>query len=416
LAQRIVHSPPFAKSERLKAMLLYVVEESIFGNAAFITEQRIGHAVFGKSPDYSPAEDSSVRANARLLRLRLHEYYDMHGRSEPMILSLPKGSYVPVFETAPESPAAVTPVTASGEAETQEPAPGAATVKPRLQTWLIAGIAIGCLVAGFLAARLMPSGAPLQSPPWPLSEVAESGAPQVVISDINYGLFCLLSGRTLTLEEYLHPSYPNDLIPKDATPRESRLAQHLNRASYVSFADTIMTNRLLETLGGKREKFTVRSARDFKMRDLADTNAIFIGSPSSNLWVSLFHDDLNFVETKPQGSSAAFVNRNPKPGEQPRYAGIPMTGSSGVDYAAIALLPRNSQHGKVLILQGAQQEGTEAAGLLLTTEQGRRTLRASLGLPTSGDLHGVYFEALIRSKAVGGSTAQTEIVATRRIN
>lgn len=124
---------------------------------------------------------------------------------------------------------------------------------------------------------------------------------------------------------------------------------------------------------------------------------------------------LNFVEQKAPGAGAYFLNRKPGPGEPERYAGIPRTGSSGTDYASIALLPGESQRGRILILQGAQQEGTEAAGLLLTTEQGRRKRREALQLPVEGEVRDVYFEALIRSRAVGGAAAQTEVVATRRL-
>src|SRR6202040_4384885 len=99
LVQRIVCSPHFQKSTRLRELLQYIVEQTLHGNAHELTEQHIGNALFHKPSDYSPLEDSSVRVNARQLRLKLHEYFNEEGRNEPLILDIPKGSYAPVFRT-----------------------------------------------------------------------------------------------------------------------------------------------------------------------------------------------------------------------------------------------------------------------------------------------------------------------------
>src|SRR5229473_2215013 len=97
LVQRIVSSSPFQKSTRLRDLLQFVTEQTIHGKAHELTEQHIGNALFHKPSDYSPLEDSSVRVHARQLRLKLHEYFNEEGRSEPLILEIPKGSYAPVF-------------------------------------------------------------------------------------------------------------------------------------------------------------------------------------------------------------------------------------------------------------------------------------------------------------------------------
>src|SRR6202040_895863 len=99
LVQRIVSSPPFQKSTRLRDLLHFITEQTIHGKAHELTEQHIGNALFHKPSDYSPLEDSSVRVHARQLRLKLHEYFHEEGRNEPLILDIPKGSYAPVFRT-----------------------------------------------------------------------------------------------------------------------------------------------------------------------------------------------------------------------------------------------------------------------------------------------------------------------------
>jgi hypothetical protein len=156
------------------------------------------------------------------------------------------------------------------------------------------------------------------------------------------------------------------------------------------------------------------------MRDLDHDNYIFIGSPGSNPWVSLFQGKLNFRESESVvgNSVKSFVNLNPLPGEQGRYEGLRWTGTLGEDYATIALLPNVTHDGSVLALQGLQQEGTEAAGRFLADPENRRQLKAALGLSTSSESFpdNIWFEALIKSRTVAGATNSTTLVAVRRIH
>jgi hypothetical protein len=63
-----------------------------------ITEQQIGVHVFGWRPDYNPGEDSIVRSQARFLRGKLESYFSSEGADEPIHITIPKGTYVPLFE------------------------------------------------------------------------------------------------------------------------------------------------------------------------------------------------------------------------------------------------------------------------------------------------------------------------------
>src|SRR5450631_1657647 len=100
LVQKIVSSPPFQKSVRLREVLEFVAERTIHGHANELSEQYIGNALFHKPSGYSSLEDSSVRVHIRQLRLKLHEYFDEEGREEPVVLTIPKGGYAPVFKAA----------------------------------------------------------------------------------------------------------------------------------------------------------------------------------------------------------------------------------------------------------------------------------------------------------------------------
>jgi hypothetical protein len=103
LVERVANSRHFAAAPKLRAFLLYICENYLLGRQENIREQLIGHAVFGRVPDYSIGEDNIVRVEARELRKRLQLYFASEGRDEPFLIQVPKGGYVPVFKSKGES-------------------------------------------------------------------------------------------------------------------------------------------------------------------------------------------------------------------------------------------------------------------------------------------------------------------------
>lgn len=190
--------------------------------------------------------------------------------------------------------------------------------------------------------------------------------------------------------------------------------KYLSGSLLTSFADVVVVNTLTRLSGNTIDRLTIRSARDLRPRDLEEGSFVFVGSPSSNPWVSYFQDKLNFQEREGivGESQKFFQNLHPQKGEKDAYQGLAFTGNSGEDYATISLLPLPSGRGTVLILQGLQQEGTEAAGLFLADKDNRKRLEDALGISGTHS-QPVYFEALIRTNAIAGSSNATSIVATR---
>jgi hypothetical protein len=240
----------------------------------------------------------------------------------------------------------------------------------------------------------------------------------IVVADGNYGMFRILTGERGSLEQYLQRDFPQSAAAFKFGKAGSRFADYISNSTLTSFADVANAVSLMKIAGPLQRQVSVRSARDLRIRDLDHENYIFIGSPASNPWVSLFQDKLNFRESEAAvGNSAkAFVNTKPLPGEQAQYEGLRWTGTEGDDYATIALLPNTTQDGSVLILQGLQQEGTEAAGRFLVEPDNRHQLQRALGIPISDSLtENIWFEALIRSRTVSGAPNSTSLVAVRRI-
>ena len=51
-----------------------------------------------------PNEDNIVRSQARLLRLKLEHHFANEGKDEAILITIPKGRYLPAFETRFEEP------------------------------------------------------------------------------------------------------------------------------------------------------------------------------------------------------------------------------------------------------------------------------------------------------------------------
>src|SRR5436190_2999424 len=95
--ERIVSSPQLESSPSLCRFLRYVVEETLAGRGGQIKEYSLGAEVFARGDDFDPRIDPIVRVQARNLRARMAKYYEGPGADEPVVIELPKRTYVPVF-------------------------------------------------------------------------------------------------------------------------------------------------------------------------------------------------------------------------------------------------------------------------------------------------------------------------------
>jgi serine/threonine-protein kinase len=94
---RILASATFQQCDRLKRFLRFIVLESVAGRRNELKEYVIGVQVFGKEDTFDPRTDPIVRVQARRLRAKLERYYGEEGRTDDLIVELPKGGYAPVF-------------------------------------------------------------------------------------------------------------------------------------------------------------------------------------------------------------------------------------------------------------------------------------------------------------------------------
>lgn len=97
---RILDSPDFDATDRIRRFLSYVVDETLCGRPDRIKAYSIATSVFGRDETFDPQVDSIVRIVAGRMRRSLERYYLTGGKNDPVRIRIPKGSYVPVFEDA----------------------------------------------------------------------------------------------------------------------------------------------------------------------------------------------------------------------------------------------------------------------------------------------------------------------------
>lgn len=407
VVEKILLSSPFQKSSSLRALLSYLAEYTIKGKAAALTERQIGIAVFAKPAGYSPVEDSTVRVHMRQLRLRLYEYFAMEGHHDAQQVKIPKGFYALEFVAAEPNPNPK-PLPAPEAQPRTENASGSRLWKV---LFCIAAVAAAICAIGWYH---MGTQAASSSAPWPVNAVIRPGQQtRIVVSDSSM-MLRQLGQQEITLDDYLQPDYRKKLIPPKLPENFDRLLSYIAGSQLTSFADLTTVSNLMKLSGTLGKQIVLTSARDLDRRDLEHGNFVFVGGPTSNPWVALFSNRLNFeVVEEGVGGRMYFRNRNPLPGEQKEYEGLASTGSTGEDYATIALLPGQMGQGNVMILQGLRQDGTEALSAMLADAGDRAKLEEAVEHSPGSSTP--YFEALVRTQTVAGAPVSVAVIAVRRI-
>jgi adenylate cyclase len=97
--EKILISPKFVNSPNLRNFLRFIVEETLAGEAGNIKGYTVATQVLGRKADFDPNLDPIVRILAGRLRRALSHYYQGPGLNEPVVIDIPKGTYVPVFRS-----------------------------------------------------------------------------------------------------------------------------------------------------------------------------------------------------------------------------------------------------------------------------------------------------------------------------
>jgi hypothetical protein len=449
--EEIVEGPAFRGSARSRQFLRYILEEAIAGNFSSLKERVIGVALFGRSPSYATGEDAIVRVTANDVRKRLLQHYDRRGAASEFHIHLPAGSYLPEVEyTHQPTERALDPVAAGGVhplAVSASPAAARQVSEPRVYEAFAA-------ISDPADPETARSGNP--SRPRRLSPASLFVAMNLVLSGILlYGIIWVRSSRTEAAAASVHPTQPISVLPwsvffGSGTPLHLITSDPdiywIQTIAHTSISAADYANRIyvpehnalspemkqfcLHTLSGDKAATTdtrfaadagalaerssrridVQGARNLQFSGLKnDDNFIFLGSPRSDPWVSLFDDQLDFRFVLGKGGLENIWNVHPRQDEQPLY--VPAGGGEATrqSFAIIAFVQNPDQYGHVLLLAGISGEGTQAAGKLITDIPRFSTELRKCGITSSSPIR--HFEMLLSVTSMAGSPSEASVLA-----
>ena|SRR5579884_2662553 len=366
LARRIADSSYFSRSPKLRAFLLYVCENAVAGSPDNVREQLIGSRVFGRPSEYNSAEDNIVRVEARELRRRLEAYFAAEGRDEPIIIEIPRGSYMPVFR---ERATVVQPFPPDAS-QPREPA--------RTRRWTAAAGAAVLLVAiAWLAIddRRLRSQFPPAHPETAavygdlLGSLGTSAERETLVVLSNPPVIIYSGSRT-----DVHPKPGENVI---AAPKELKSAfgyavrsasgdypfqfLRMTREDYTGMGEAIAAfdmGRLMESL---HRPVRLTQSRFLNWEHVPKQDLIVLGGPASNDWTyqngaqSTFNFEADGIE-----------DRDPRPGEVRHYTAHADPGNkAATEYAVLKML--QSPYGfRTLLLAGTSSTGTAGAAQFFT--------------------------------------------------
>jgi len=390
---RVVESAAFRGSHRCTGFLEFVVNRALHGDADSLKERTLAVEVFGRNASSDLTDDSIVRVGAREVRKRLAQYYVEEGAHDPIRISLPAGSYVPVFQEADSK-------ATGSEAVPSVPASvPAISTRWRLRPWLMA--LTGVLLAACVAAAWLwvkhPSTdfdafwQPAFNQTTPI--VIAMAHPLVYHPDTRANL--LTDQRDGPIElPFQRPVDVALLKGSDFVPVFDQ---------YTGFGDTVAAIRLTVLFTQHSRAVRVRLASKLDFNDLRDSATVLVGA-YTNRWTTELTRDFRYRFEYTSSRRPCIVDSAGGGRWEPVKND---NGSSNEDYIVIGRLP-NSQTGRCVIIgAGLTQYGTEEAGRILADSDALNRILKRL----PANWRQKNLELVLHSKIVGDAPMPPELEA-----
>jgi hypothetical protein len=429
--EEVLCGEAFRGSHRSGQFLRYVVNRSVSGHCDELKERLIGVELFGRSPSYDTGEDAIVRVTASDVRRRLLQHYGTYGTASEFRIRLPLGSYIP--EIAREVPVkmgaleeseidlpreapidflAASPALMVEEEGSvvvdREKVPGLSGLSEARRFWTRWKVLLCCLsiaVSGIFAVWLTVRTDSLWG-----ALFGFQLSTKLITSDPNIAEVQSLTGQTVNLSDYANQRYVPD--PEKVPPQLMNLSTEILRRDQAAAVDTGIAVNIAEWRDqAKAGRLTIQSARTLRFSDLLkDGNFILLGSPRSNPWALFYSDHLDFRFVFDQTSGQEIVeNLHPHNGESSTYVPTALGFATGQSFAVASYL-RNPDHlGHVLLIAGANAEGTEAVNNLMTDSAALSAVMSRCGLPRRAPIPN--FQLLLRLSTMAGSPGHSEVIA-----
>jgi hypothetical protein len=399
---KITNSSVLHGSESLCKLLRYLSKHTLENPGTHLKEYQIATEVFSRPADFDPQVDSTIRVQAGRLRGKLAEYYSSEGVEDPVLVELPRGSYLVQFHHRAHGNGKGHASSGVYEGEREEAAiPG----RTRSRTGNVAVLSILLIAAAVIIFKLwskQTEASLLSAEPAPAAfqifwspYIAGPEEPCVVFSNAAF------IGRPETGMRYFN----------SARDPKGQIWDH-----YTGVGEVLAVHELDEVFGALRQRIRVKRGSLFSLDDAKNNDLIFVGSPSENLTLLDIPGTDEFVfqrlDSGPRKGDLALVNVHPQTGEQRAFLASPSSSPLTEDYSVVALMPGLNPARSVMILAGTTTFGTQAAVEFVSRQNSVQTLLSRLGVSNAREMK--PFEALLRVKVTRGVPVETALVAVRK--
>jgi len=437
--ERVLQSRAMHGSENLKSFLKFVALKSIDDATDQVKEYTIATEVFGRRNDFSPRSDSVVRVQASRLRQKLQEYYASEGRSDRILIELPKGHYYPVFSVLESSPDSQTPTeTVEQQAEQSNGgAPQITTAHPQRSS---STARARSRAAGFVAAIVLLAGTIVllvisninlrsHSRDAALTNEAEKLGPvwvpflrnddQTLLVLSNPAVYRFTNARdtdvilknslNLTPEEAKHV---NDTVGDKFMVKHNAGRLVLSTDEFTGMGEAIGLARMTALFRAANRGVLLKQSRTISPEDLKNYNIILLGS----VWVNEWSGKLPIKEDFNYTSRATIENLNPLAGEEREYG--PKFDNDGrlvEDWGLITVKPNILYRNTVMVLAGIHSEGTEAAAEYVTNPDYLKTLTDRLLQLSGSTSPPKYYQAMLRVAVDHGMPTTISLISVHEL-
>ena len=331
----------------MRALLVYLWAHQ----GESISEYAIATEALGRSADFDPKSDSTVRVQVARLRTKLKEFYESAGEAFPLRLTLPLGGHE--LSWTYRAP--------------QESTPSPFSAVPKRYLWAagVTGLVLVGLCAGLalqirsLRASMPPLPAPI--PRFWRSFLMHNKPVAIVVPSPLYFFWPShqVYIRDLAISDF--PNWPSSPFLKETSGKwgPPELAQN-----YVGAMEMTAGVRLLQYLEKAGQEVRMTESRRFPAESFAAQNTIFLGMPRTAGYLNKMVEKTNFYIASV--SPDVIRSRNPKPGAPAEYREVSYSADRRIAPAIVTLLPARPEQVRILLLMGRNL--TSITSTLVTME------------------------------------------------
>jgi hypothetical protein len=401
--ERIVASSGFRNSRKYPALLRYIVEHTLNGEAEHLKERTLGVEVFGRHPDYDTSVDPVVRIVAAEVRKRIGQYYHELAAPGKVLIDLSSGTYVPRFHI-PERTAGGHPV---GEPASLEPvsAPEGVGESPlvpqparRMRLWRVnrrawyAGAALSLILLIGAAAWLTRPQTTAMAQFW--SPILDS--PGAVLLVVVGGASWIPQSSGIPAGSISAAS----TAPPSIDEQQSR--------DLMAIADAFTLSDVAGILRSYRKAYLIRPDTLMDLPQLSMGSAVLIGA-FNNPWTLRLTATLRFSFMRDLATNTNWIQDRTNKG-MGNWKAVTTTPYALVteDWAVISRFRNQDTEHSIVTAAGLSRWGTIAAGEFLTNP----VCLAELARRAPANWGDKNLQVVIATKVINGQPGPPRILAT----